>query len=416
MPPRKRPSSKTNNPPPPPPPQIDPVVFQAAVTAAVTAAMSQRNSGGSGGSGGGTQTQNQDSNQGRRKEGSYKDFMNAKPTSFDGTGGVISLTQWFEKIESIFEICACLDSDKVKFAACTLLDKALTWWNGRVKSLTLPVANAMGWEAMKELLLAEYCHRGEMQKLEHELWNLKMKGSDIAAYTSRFDDLSLLYPGMVTPESKKIERFIWGLTQPTKGNFIAARPDTYDSAKCLVQILIDHSDDLEEAAITPELTVRSGKKRKLGKKEKSQTSHESSKRQQTVAVHAVTSTATVSVDGSSNRKSANRYAGTLPSCGKCNYHHLPSSPCIEVICNKCGIKGHMAKNCKTPTQSTSQTPGAGIGRACYGCGEVGHLKRNCPKATTPGNTGRVLAIGREETVTDPAVATGIFPFVKFICL
>ena len=92
MPPRKRPGSKTNNPLPPPPTEIDPVVFQAAVTAAVAAAMSQLNTDGSGGSGGGTQTQNQEGSQGHRKEGSYKDFMNTKRTSFDGTGGVISLT------------------------------------------------------------------------------------------------------------------------------------------------------------------------------------------------------------------------------------------------------------------------------------------------------------------------------------
>ena len=119
---------------------------------------------------------------------------------------------------------------------------------------------------MKELLLAEYCPRGEMQKLEHKLWNLKMKGSDIVAHTSRFDDLALLCPGMVTPECKKIERFIWGLTQPTKGNVLAARPDTYDSAKCLARTLIDHSDDLEETAITLEPMERSGEKRKIGEK------------------------------------------------------------------------------------------------------------------------------------------------------
>ena len=47
-----------------------------------------------------------------------------------------------------------------------------------------------------------------MQKLEHELWNLKMKGSDVATYTYIFEDLALLCPGMVSPESKKIERFI----------------------------------------------------------------------------------------------------------------------------------------------------------------------------------------------------------------
>ena len=88
--------------------------------------------------------------------------MNAKPKSFDENGGVISLTRWIEKIESVFEICACSEANKVKFAACTFTDRALTWWNGRVKSLTLPVANAMGWESLKELMLAEYCPRGEM--------------------------------------------------------------------------------------------------------------------------------------------------------------------------------------------------------------------------------------------------------------
>ena len=57
-------------------------------------------------------------------------------------------------------------------------------------------------------MLAEYCPRGEMQKLEQKLWNLKIKGFNVAAYTTRFSDLFLLYPGMVTPESKKVERYI----------------------------------------------------------------------------------------------------------------------------------------------------------------------------------------------------------------
>ncbi|KAL7588210.1 hypothetical protein Lser_V15G40701 [Lactuca serriola] len=122
MPPRKRPSSKNNNsnpPPPPPPRQFDIVSLQAVITAAMTTTMSQMNPGSSGG---GPQPQNQGSSQGHRKECSYKDFMNMKPTSFDDTGGVISLARWLKKIESIFEICACSESDKVKFAAFILFE------------------------------------------------------------------------------------------------------------------------------------------------------------------------------------------------------------------------------------------------------------------------------------------------------
>lgn len=61
---------------------------------------------------------------------------------------------------------------------------------------------------LKKLMLDEYCPRGEVQKLEQELWNLTVKDSNIEAHISRFSDLALLCPGMITSESKKVERFI----------------------------------------------------------------------------------------------------------------------------------------------------------------------------------------------------------------
>ncbi|KAL7597560.1 hypothetical protein Lser_V15G22588 [Lactuca serriola] len=177
MPPRPRPIKRNDDTrPPPPPPQFYPVMFQAVVTTAMIATMAQVNAGGAGGR---TDPQRQGESQGHQKECSYKYSMTAKPNSFDRNGGVIALNRWFEKIESIFKICVCSEANKVKFAACTFTDRALTWWNSRVKTLTLPVDNAMGWERLKELMLVEYYPRGEVQKLDHELWNLKMKRSEL---------------------------------------------------------------------------------------------------------------------------------------------------------------------------------------------------------------------------------------------
>ena len=67
-----------------------------------------------------------------------------------------------------------------------------------------------------------------------------MKDSNIAVYTARFSNLALPCPGMVTLESKKVERYIWRLTPLTQGNVIAANPLTFDCAKHLVQTLVDH--------------------------------------------------------------------------------------------------------------------------------------------------------------------------------
>ena len=88
-------------------------------------------------------------------------------------------------------------------------------------SIVLIVANAMGWGALKDRMIEEYCPRGEIQKLEKELWGLTMKGSDVFSSTTRFSELVALYPNMVPTEGKKIERYIWGLVPPYQGNVLA---------------------------------------------------------------------------------------------------------------------------------------------------------------------------------------------------
>ncbi|KAL7616236.1 hypothetical protein Lser_V15G04375 [Lactuca serriola] len=200
----QRPNRGNNQP--PTPPEINSAAFQAAVSIAVTAAMAQIHNGNNGGGNGqGTGSSNNGMNQGPIKACSYKDFTNAKPRTFNGTGGVITLKRWIEKVESVFEICGCPEEVKVKFVACTFVDQALTWWNGHVEAMTLLVGNAMPWTELKEMLMVEYSPRGEVHKMEQELWNLTVRNSDIDAYISRFSELTLLCPDMITSEGKKIE-------------------------------------------------------------------------------------------------------------------------------------------------------------------------------------------------------------------
>ncbi|GJX49542.1 hypothetical protein Tco_0276387 [Tanacetum coccineum] len=74
---------------------------------------------------------------------SYSEFLKCKPLDFKGTEGVVGLTRWFKKMESVFSISNCLATSQVKFATCTLQDGALTWWNSHVKTITPEVAHAM---------------------------------------------------------------------------------------------------------------------------------------------------------------------------------------------------------------------------------------------------------------------------------
>ncbi|GKD27382.1 hypothetical protein Tco_1233596 [Tanacetum coccineum] len=79
----------------------------------------------------------------------YADFMKCQPLNFKGTKGVVGLTRWIEKMESVFNISGCAIENQVKFATCTLLGAALTWWNGQKRTLG-PEAYAMTWEVLKK--------------------------------------------------------------------------------------------------------------------------------------------------------------------------------------------------------------------------------------------------------------------------
>ncbi|GKF52514.1 hypothetical protein Tco_0159424, partial [Tanacetum coccineum] len=99
------------------------------------------------------------------RECTYSDFLKCQPLNFKGTEGVVGLTQWFKKIEFVFHLRNCTLACQIKIATCTLWGNALTW------------------------------------KLEIELWNLKVKCTDVVSYNQRFQELALMCGRMFPNES-----------------------------------------------------------------------------------------------------------------------------------------------------------------------------------------------------------------------
>ncbi|GKC03621.1 reverse transcriptase domain-containing protein [Tanacetum coccineum] len=117
------------------------------------------------------------------RECTYQDFMKCQPLNFKGTKGVVRLIRWFEKMETVFHISNCPEKYQVKYATCTLLNSALTWWNSHKRIIGTEDAFAMSWRELMKLMTEVYCPRNEIQKMESELWNLTVKNNDLAAYT-----------------------------------------------------------------------------------------------------------------------------------------------------------------------------------------------------------------------------------------
>ncbi|GJW64631.1 hypothetical protein Tco_0116515 [Tanacetum coccineum] len=77
------------------------------------------------------------------RECTFQDFLKCKPQNFSGTKGVVRLTRWFEKMETVFNISNCPSKYQVKYATCTLQDSALTWWNSHKRTIGVEAAYAM---------------------------------------------------------------------------------------------------------------------------------------------------------------------------------------------------------------------------------------------------------------------------------
>ncbi|GJT74809.1 putative reverse transcriptase domain-containing protein [Tanacetum coccineum] len=173
------------------------------------------------------------------RECTYTDFLKCQPLNFKGTEGVAGLSQWFERMESVFHISNCLVENQVKFATCTLHSVSLTWWNTLVKIVGHDAAYGMPWKTLMKMMTDKYCPRNEIKKLEIEIWDLKEKGTDLTSYTQRFQELALLCGGMFPEESDKIEKYVGGLPDMIHGSVVSSKPKTMQDAVEIATELMD---------------------------------------------------------------------------------------------------------------------------------------------------------------------------------
>ncbi|GJX25998.1 putative reverse transcriptase domain-containing protein [Tanacetum coccineum] len=303
---------------------------------------------------------------------SYTDFMKCQPLNFKGTEGVVGLSQWLEKKESVFHISGCTIDNQVKFATCTLLGAALTWWNGHVRTLGHDAAYAMTWGTLKKKLTDKYYPKGEIKKLEIQLWNLKVRGNDVPVYTQCFQELALMCTKFLTDETEKVDKYISGLTDNIYGNVMSARPKTLDDAIELANDLMDQK-------------LRTYTERQNDNKRKADDSSRNNPQQQPYRKQNVPRAYT---------------AGP----GEKNGLYWKSTSVHQVQ-----LPPHRAIN-NNNNNNKNQNTGA-----YYECGNTGYIKKNFLKLKNHGNgnrngitQGRAYALGGTNASPDSNIIKGIF--------
>ncbi|GJT81784.1 putative reverse transcriptase domain-containing protein [Tanacetum coccineum] len=261
-----------------------------------------------------------------------------------------------------------------------------------VQTTTHEAAHAMPWRTLKKMMTDKYCPRGEIKKLEFEMWNLKVKGNDVVAYSQRFQELALMCDRMFLEEIDQVEKYVGGLPDTIHGSVMATKPKTMQDA-------IEFATELMDKKINTWAERQADNKRKSDDTARNNQNQQPNKRQNTGRAYAA---------GNGDRKP---YGGPKPLCSKCNYHH--EGPCAPK-CSKCNRFGHLGRDCRSPPNVNT---GANQ-RACFECGAQGHFKKDCPKLKNNNNRGnqagnakaqaKVYAVGNAGANPDNNVVTGTF--------
>ncbi|GJW66405.1 putative reverse transcriptase domain-containing protein [Tanacetum coccineum] len=222
------------------------------------------------------------------RECTYSDFLKCQPFNFKGNEGVVGLNKWFEKMES----------------------------NSHVKTVGHDDSNGMPWKTLKKMMTTKYCPRSEIKKLEIEIWNLKVKGTDVVRYTQRFQGLALICGRMFPEESGEVEKYVGGLPNMIQGSVMASKPK-------IMQDAIEFAIELMDQKIRTFANRQAKIKRKLDENSRNNQTQQHPYKRKNVARAYTT--------GPSEKK---EYRGSLPLAIQ-----------RVVTCFEYGVQGHYKKDC-----------------------------------------------------------------------
>nr|GEZ30568.1 putative reverse transcriptase domain-containing protein [Tanacetum cinerariifolium] len=245
---------------------------------------------------------------------------------------------------------------------------------------------------LKKKLTNKYCPKRKIKKLEIELWNLRVKGNDVAAYTQHFQELALMCTKFLADETKKVDKYITGLPDNIHANIMSARPKNLDET-------IELANDLMDQKLRTYVERQNDNKRKVDDSSKNNQQQQPHKKQDVARAYTA----------SPGEKKA--YTRNLPLCTKYNYHH--TGKCAPK-CNNCKKYGHATRDCRVNVNNNNNNRVQSTG-TYFECGELGHFKKNYPTLKNNGNVnkngrarGKAYVLGGGDSNLKTNTVTGTF--------
>ncbi|GJS11526.1 putative reverse transcriptase domain-containing protein [Tanacetum coccineum] len=200
------------------------------------------------------------------------------------------------------------------------------------KDTTTPEAahySVQTWRILKKMVTDKYCPRGKIKKLEFEMWNLKVKCTDVVTYSQRFQELALMCDRNFSGRNRQV-RNMSVASHMTHGHVRQLSPKT-----------------MQDAIDSPPLNSMDKK------------SNTCAERQATTKEKSDDKTASEQNQINNQTRDQNTK---------------------KIICRR---------KWNPPNVNTGANQ---RGNVCFECGAQGHFKKDCPKLKNNNNWGKIIRI------------------------
>src|ERR1041385_6495596 len=251
-----------------------------------------------------------------------RDFHNTNPPVFSQTKEPLDAEDWLRTMGNNLTVAAVGNNEKVLYATHYLTGTARSWWEG-VRA-RLPAGQVLTWAQFSEKFKKAHIPTALIRRMKDEFRHLNQGGMTVVGYLDRFTQLSRYAPEEVDTEEKRKDRFLDGL---------------HDELQVvLVAMQFPNLESLADAAIMMEGKLKTASENR--KRRMMQQGGSSNPRLRPTQPTRLAPQPQRSPSPAPRPNGPARPVGIPRPAGG-----VPPDPASEVICFKCGQKGHYAITC-----------------------------------------------------------------------
>lgn len=258
-------------------------------------------------------------------------FLKTTPPSFIGSDKPSDAEAWLLRMEKIFDILGCSETQKVSLATYKLEGDAEHWWR-MAKQKYKGKENELVWSAFKKDFEDKYIPPAVKNQKRIEFLNLEQGSLTVAEYQRKFDELSRYAGKQVEKEEDKMWYFLKGLRSDIHGR--VSLLDVKTLAELVTKALTAENDIKEENISKEHQFKRTREWWQPGQNNEG---------------------------GNSNKKTFNGGNQGQRFCDRCGKSHYGySCDGTPKLCYSCGQPGHIASRCKGKGKDVDPSQGQGV--------------------------------------------------------